>query len=286
MDTLIAYENHLGARIEFGGGIGIAELNYMEHGLRDYSWTYSDLNGRVAKFDRKMATAEFPVGIAAENAARGIELRNLVTAVTEPDVDSMVPGRFIIGEWSLACYVIGCKPTNYWMDDRFAEMTLTVLAERFEWVREIPYHFAPESGGGESASEYGEFPIGFPWEFARPRAARVVANDGLVPCPFLWRAFGPVSNPYVIVGANTYRVNCDVPDGARLEVDSRSKTITVIYSDGTEENVFADRLRGAAGSGSYIFERIPTGDSDMEWTNDYSMDFVLYDVRSAPGWTA
>lgn len=284
MDTLIAYENHLGARLEFGGGSDVRALNYMEHGLRTALWSHDDLSGRVARFSRGMREAAFPVGIAASDGASGIELRNRIAAVTEPDVDAKEPGRFIVGDWSLECYVIGCEPTAYWMDDRFAEMKLTVLAERFEWVREIPYSFG--SGAQQGAvTGNGEFPFDFPWEFARPRIAETIENDGLVACPFLWTAYGPVSNPHMIVGGNVYRVSCDVPDGVRLEVDSRRKTITIVYEDGSEESAFDGRLRGAVGSGSYIFERIPLGESALEWPADYDMDLVLYDVRSAPGWS-
>ena len=283
MDTLIRYVNHNGEELAFGGG-GVRDLNYLEHQLRDYRWTHTDANGRVARFSRGMVEKTFPVGIAAEDGASGIELRNAVLAVTEADVEAMEPGRFVIGDWSLECYVIGCQPTAYWMDDRFAELNLTVLAEKAEWIREIPYHFEPRSDvGGMSGN--GDFPIGFPWEFARPVADTSIENDSLAPCPFLWRAFGPVSNPRIVIGSNQYRVDVGVPSGARLEVDTAAKTIVLIDSNGEAHNAFADRLRGAEGSGSYIFEPVPLGECTVTWTNDYVFDLVLYDIRSAPGWS-
>lgn len=282
MDTLVAYENHLGDRIEFGGGS--ESLHYLEHGLRSYLWEHEDLNGRVAKMSRGMRELSFPVGIAAPDGATGIELRNRVMAVTEPDAADKEPGRFVIGRWSLPCYVIGCEPTNYWMDDRFAEMHLTVLTETSEWVAETLYHFEPGSASGGITGN-GDFPFDFPWEFARPRVAETVSNGGLTRCPFLWRVYGPATDPYVIIGPNTYRVNCDVPVGARLEVDSMAKTITLIDVAGNRENRFADRQLGAKGSGTYIFEPVPPGDNALTRTNDYIMDLVLYDVRSAPGWS-
>lgn len=282
MDTLIAYENHLGQRMEFGGGS--ESLHYLEHGLRSYKWEHSDLDGKVARFSRGMAEASFPVGIAAPDGATGIELRNAVAALVEPDVAAHSPGRFIVGDWSLDCYVIGCDPTAYWMDDRFCELDLTVLAERMEWIRSVEHRFSP--GAGSAGGVGGEFPFDFKWEFRRPRTSEAVSNPGIAPAPFVWRVYGPAQSPYMIAGGNTYRVDCTVPDGSRLEVDSRAKTIKLVHADGSEESVFASRLRGSQGSGTYVFEPFAIGDTSITWNGSYKWDLVLHDVRSSPGWLA
>ena len=279
MDTAITYTNHLGASMTFGGND--EALKYLECGLRDYAWSYTPRNDRAASFRRQLREVPFTVGIAADDGETGIDLRNRLMDVTEPDVLSGTPGTMRIGEYRMACYVVGSKPTSYWMDDRFAEFELTLLAEDPRWVREIPYTFAPEppgSGGGGL-----DYPFGFPFDLCREQMSRRVENDTGAPCPFLLRVFGPATDPGVGVGSNVYRVNRALRDGERLEIDSLARTVVSVGVDGTvDESAYGDREVGAEGSGAYVFEPVASGASAVHWDNTFTFDLLLYDVRSAP----
>lgn len=279
MNTLIRYVNCRGESMDFGGGSD--SLHYLEHGLRDWEWSYSTgaASGRVTSFSAggpKEIT--FPVGIAAESPEEGIELRNRLLLLGEPDVEALEPGTLEVpGGWSLRCWIIAGAPTSYWMDDRYAEFSLTLLAESPVWTREALTMFepaGPESGGVD-------FPFEFSFDFQPESGAQAVSNEGMFPCEWLWRAYGPATNPYVRIGGDLHQVNADVPSGARLEVDSREHTVRVILADGTVQNAYADRVRGGKGSGSYLFERIAPGDNDVTWDGTYAFDLVLYESRIA-----
>lgn len=279
MDTLIRYTNRRGESMSFGGGSD--SLHYLEHGLRDWAWSYSTgaASGRVTSFSHGgPKEIAFPVGIAAEDGGEGIELRNRLLELGEPDIEAMEPGTLEVpGGWSLRCWVIGGAPTNYWMDDRYAEFELTLLAEEPVWTREHETRFEPvqdEAGGID-------YPFEFPFDFQPEAGAQSVSNAGMFACDWLWRVYGPATSPYVRIGTDLHKVNVDVPAGARLEVDSREHTVKVVMSDGTVEDAYADRERGGRGSGTYLFERVPEGDSTVAWDGTYAFDIVLYESRIA-----
>lgn len=280
MDTLIRYTNRRGESMSFGGGS--ETLHYLEHGLRDWAWSYSTgaASGRVTSFSAGgPKEIEFPVGIAAGSEEEGIELRNRLLMLGEPDIDAREPGTLEVGSdgWSLRCWIIGGSPTNYWMDDRFAEFTLTLLVEGPVWTRESLTRFEPpETGSGGI-----DFPFEFPFDFQPESGAKTVSNDGMFACDFLWRVYGPATNPYVRIGTNLHKVNANVPDGARLEVDTREHTVRVVMSDGTVEDAYADRERGGKGSGTYLFEPIQPGDSSVAWVGTYYFDIILRESRIA-----
>lgn len=285
MRTDIAYVNGLGERLELGGSS--ETLHYMEHGLRDWSWSWeTGAAGFVSSFSRrppKPVEVSLPVGIAARDGAEGVELRNLVDSVGEYDVLTRRAGRLYVGDWYVSCWIVGCAPTDYWMDDRFAEMRLTLLVESPGWVREHALTLVPEAGDA-GVSDGFDYPHDFPVEFRRERVSRQVYNSGLEPMDFLWRAYGPCEDPWVSVGGDLHGVNVDVPAGSRLEVDSRARTAVLVSADGSVEGVYGSRVAGAEGSGTYLFERVPLGASSLSWDNSFRMDFVTYEVRTSCPW--
>ena len=55
-----------------------------------------------------------------------------------------------------------------------------------------------------------------------------------------------------------------------------------MQDNGTRENVYKFRERGAHGSGSYLFEPIKPGTDDITWDNTFDFDLTLYETRSTP----
>ncbi len=282
----IAYVNGRGERLELGGDD--ASLHYFEHGLRDWSWSWSTgaAAGKVSSFSRrgdKPAEVPFPVGIGAGNAEEGIALRNRVQEVGEHDIAAKSPGRLYVGDWYLRCWIVAGEPTDYWMDDRIAELDLTLLVDDPGWVLEREMRFVPETGADGLAAG-ADFPCDLPAELKRERLSKTVSNGALFPCDFLWRAYGPATDPYVRVAGNLYKVNVDLPAGSRLEVDSAARSVTVVSQHGERSDAYGDREKGPEGSGSYIFEKVPVGESSLSWDNSFAFDLVLYDVRTACPW--
>lgn len=282
MKTSITYTNHLGESMSFGGGS--ESLHYMEHGLRGWSWAHraGAASGGPTSFYRPRAQElTFPVGIAARSGEDGLALRDRVQRLGEPDIEARTPGRLQVNGWWLPCYITGGSPGSYWMDDRYCEFELTVLADRAEWTRETEMRYVPE----EALPEGGvDFPRDFPFDLRREAQVKTYDCPAAGGVDFLWRVYGPATSPYLRIGDDLHRVNAAVPDGSRLEVDTREKTAVVVSSEGYVENVYSKRERGGVGSGSYLFERIPEGTSTIAWDNTFSFDLVVYETASAPPW--
>lgn len=282
MDTEITYTNHKGASITFGGTD--EALNYLAHALRDYKWAYGKRAGKIVRLEREPREATFPVGIAASSEGEGLALRDRIAAVTEPDTTAEIPGNLTICGYSTPCYVIAASPTKYWMDDRFAELKLTVLLTNSTWTRETLHHFTPEMSIGFGSGI--DFPFEFPFDFAAARPPRAIMNDAMGAGPFIWRVFGPARDPYFKAGDDMHQVFVELRAGERLEVDSRPgrRTAVKLSAAGEKTNVFDNRLRGDLGSGTYLFEPIPAGRVAFSWDNGYAFDLVLVDQTSAPPW--
>lgn len=285
MRTDIAYVNCRGERIEFGGTDD--QLHYFEHELRNWEWTYGTgaAGDSVTSFSRrpsKPSEKQFPVGVAAKDGESGIELRNRIDRIGEADVAAMAPGRLYVGDRYVKCWIIAGEPTNYWLDDRFYEVELTLLVEDPGWVLERERRFVPETGSDSGPGE--DFPFDFPVEFKRERLSKYVENEAMFPCDFLWRVYGPATAPYIRIAGNLYKVNVDLSLGDRLEVSSADRTIRVVNQSGVATDAYGSREKGAEGSGSYVFQKIPAGDSSLAWDNSFAFDLVTYDVVTQCPW--
>lgn len=279
MRTDITYVSNSGERITFGGSS--EELHYFANDLRKFEWTHNFgvAKNRVMSFTREPKTLSFKVGIAAESESAGIAWRNKIATLGEYDIAHMMPGKLYVGDWYISCWIVSASFDNYWMSDRFAEIELGILAERVEWTHDLFYQFVPTQTVSQGVHG-ANFPYNFEHDFMASFPAREIENSATFAADFIWRAYGPVTNPYIRIDTNLYQVNISIPDKARLEVDSRRKTCILIGADGTQTNVFNDRTRGAHGSGSYIFERIEPGINKVSWANTYIFDLILMESCS------
>ena len=65
-----------------------------------------------------------------------------------------------------------------------------------------------------------------------------------------------------------------------MVIDSRKKEIYEIQRLGNRVEHIRNRLRGAKGSGQYIFEEILSGYNDVMWDNTFGFD--LYLIHESP----
>mgnify|MGYP007003682516 CR=1 FL=1 len=54
----------------------------------------------------------------------------------------------------------------------------------------------------------------------------------------------------------------------------------------TSSTPSARRTEGSgAGSGEYIFERVPAGTCEVSWDNSFGFDLTLYEEEGEPAWS-
>lgn len=92
--------------------------------------------------------------------------------------------------------------------------------------------------------------------------------------------YGPVVNPQVIIGDKSYLVNIVLEQGERLEIDSRTRTVTKISKNGEQVNAFHNREKGKK-----FFKKIPPGRQKVVWSGKFDWDLVIYEERSEPRWS-
>ena len=99
--------------------------------------------------------------------------------------------------------------------------------------------------------------------------------------------FGPCVNPSFQIGGNTYAVDVTVPEGGHVSLSATGlrKSITLTAENGDVSDVFDKGVRGnGSGSGSYVFEPIPAGDSLLTVSGNYGLDLTMFDVSGGVPW--
>jgi hypothetical protein len=131
-----------------------------------------------------------------------------------------------------------------------------------------------------------DYPHISPYDYQKTSSTESIMPGVLTPSDVRLVIYGPAVNPYVIVGDNRYQVNATVPSGGYLTVDGRDKSIVLTLADGTVQNVFSSGVRGGgAGGGSYIFEKVPAGTSEVTYDGSFGFDLGWYEEEGEPPWS-
>ena len=91
--------------------------------------------------------------------------------------------------------------------------------------------------------------------------------------------YGEVTDPSVTIAGHIYSVTGHVDADEYLVIDSRTKTITKVESDGDRVNWFQYRNKL-----NYVFQKIPSGENNVLWDGTFSFNVTLYEERSEPKW--
>lgn len=255
-----------------GGGsfVGTAD------NLRSRQWTYS-LGYRALESSTRPAREVdvlFETDYATADALR---------RAADADVSAHTPGTFVAqGEWRQRGYIVACQP-QYIHYGRVG-LTLQVVLLDGAWWRLVEQTFYVDSGtplGG-----YLDYDYDYPYDFMAPTIENTITPSVLTPSAVRLVIYGQVTNPYVIIGGNTYQVNVTVPAGGYLIVDGREKTITLVLSDGTKQNAFSYGVRAnGEGGGTYIFEPIKGAEQDVQWLGTFEFDLGWYEEEGEPPWS-
>lgn len=235
----------------------------------------SEVNGKVASFTTGVTTRKL------ECATYGMLARRRLYEIPAYDVAEMKPGRLYVGDWYLVCYVTASSQERWWATDGIAKYELTVTIEDPHWRRDTTYVYTERHEGGQGL----DFQYDFQYDFGYAPSTVVVQNDNYLAADALIRIYGAVKNPTISVGENDYTVNVSLEQGDYLEISTYDKTVRVVRLTGKVENAFPD-IQGEymEGSGSYIFEKVPTGQSDVTWSGTFDFDIVVTERRDEPRW--
>lgn len=272
----LRYKNHLNEVFDFGTNGIYVDSNE----LHDYEWAVTTKNERIAALTRTVSKRQIPVKISCETEEEGIVARNKLFEIAEKDVLAMQHGQIICGDYYFKCFVTCSKKTYYQPTKRVMEATLTVTSDYPFWVKETTVSYGAASSEEGSTQSYLDYTIDYPIDYFCDLTTRPVNNTGFVSSNFRIIIYGSCVNPSISIAGHVYQVNCTVASGEFLTIDASAKKIYLTARDGTVTNQFNNRNRK-----SYIFEKIPTGQSVVSWDGDFGFDIILLEERSEPKWT-
>ena len=191
-------------------------------------------------------------------------------------------GLLTVDGWSQTALVTGIEPS--YDPPGPAKYTLTVALLDGLWrKRDDVQHFWSD------ALQPGldlDYPHDYPHDYMPTTRNASVVNSAVSAMPFEMVIYGPVSEPSITMGGNTYELHMDIPSGAYVTINSveGQRSIVMTAENGDLTNVFAKGERGTGmGSGSYIFEPLPSGEHQVQWKG-FGFDLTVIRERSVPAW--
>ena len=250
---------------------------YSECGIRDWRWSWESNAGAVTRLYRDMETESVPVMVTGT-----LEDRDRMADVFDRDAALLSPGTLWAGEWQRRCFAVESSKASRWVSRTHMEYEVSFLFVDPMWARYVEWSFPVDKT--DTGGKLG-FPFDFPFDLGCGRLSKSFVLDAVRDCNFRLTVYGDARSPYVVVGGNTYQVNCDLSDGDILVVDSRLRKIEVTTNLGDVRNAFDQRARGNAGSGSFVFEKVKPGYNSVSWDNTFGFDIGCYIERNEPSWT-
>lgn len=187
-------------------------------------------------------------------------------------------GLLTVDGWSQTALVTGIEPS--YDPPGPAKYTLTVALLDGLWrKRDDVQHFWSD------ALQPG-LDLDYPHDYMPTTRNASVVNSAVPAMPFEMVIYGPVSEPSITMGGNTYELHMDIPSGAYVTINSveGQRSIVMTAENGDLTNVFAKGERGTGmGSGSYIFEPLPSGEHQVQWKG-FGFDLTVIRERSVPAW--
>ena len=249
--------------------------------LFDYLWTYSTKtynNASINRFAKEMVEKGFDINIRGTTRAEFKEAVATILKVFDYDVRNKAPGKLYVGTSYLRCYIIGASRSQRYVNTTHCTVTFTVVADKDTWIEETTNRYISRTNSPDSDSL--NYPYGYPYNYMSNIMSDVINNTGYSPTGFELKIYGAVSNPSVYIADHEYNVGADIETGEYLVINSMSREIYKVATDGTKVNAFSERNRE-----SYIFEAIPEGLNSVAWNGLFCFDITLLIERSEPVWT-
>lgn len=250
--------------------------------FREYGVDYNMVRNTVTRFSHDPKEYKLPITISAATQEEGAALLDRLQQAFDHDVRANKAGRIEIDDYWTKAFV-----TTFGLscDDSFGlwevEVETKVLLPDPVWVLERKRAFS--TARDDDAAGGLNYPHNYPFNFYSGVTVDSIDNDLSWPCAVKIIIYGAASNPYVYIGSNRYEVDVEVPEGGLLIIDGLDKSqIELRDRYGNVQNVFNRRISGTQGSGTYIFEPIPSGVNPVTWDGSFDFDVILCGERSWP----
>ncbi len=273
---MITYKSRrTGETVTFGGRV--AALSSTPS--RGWQWDVSALNGS-SRYSR--TAREFDVSASFVNAS--YDFANRFFALIDGDTEAGIEGVLEFQGWEIrGNFAAG---SNDFLGAGCSSYTLTFHSDWPVWRKEVGRLSFPVSSGSPSGGL--DYPHDYPHDYGPPPSGqRTIDVDALRPSDFELIVYGPATNPSVTIAGIRHEVNCEVPSGSLLFVNSlnakRGEVGAAIFtraSDGTTKNQYGSQSREFD-----VFAPVQPGSNLVTWSGLFGFDLILYETRTVRPWT-
>ena len=272
------YEGSDGSRIDLmGDGIYAQDPENLTANKWEYS-TISGVNGlgRVKRFYKDTQEAKLNLDIMADNADEFNPIMYKLHRTFDRDIRRMKPGKLWWNDFCKEVFAVETSQNEF--DELFEAVNreVTFISVYPYWVRRITYQYGTNITNVDAGLDYDH---DYDFDYGMEEITEVIQNDCIDAANFEMKFYGPIENPSVTIGGHEYEVLTTLAEGDYVIVNSLTKKILQYDAYGNVENVFHLRNRD-----SYIFEKIPEGETVIARSKDYMLDITIFDERGEPEW--
>ena len=272
------YEGSDGSRVDLmGNGV------YAQHpeNLTNTEWKYSAISGangigRVKRFYKDTQECSLTLGVMADNAEDFNEKMYQLHRIFDRDIRRMKPGKLWWNDWYKEVFTI--ETSNDEFEELFesVDRDVTFISVYPYWVRKITHQYRNMDFNSGDGLDYD---YDYDYDYGLDEITEVIQNNCIDAANFEMVFYGPIEHPSVTIGGHEYEVLTTLGTGDRLVINSIARTIMQYNASGIAVNVFHLRNRD-----SYIFEKIPEGETQVLRSKDHLLDITIYDERGEPEW--
>lgn len=274
---LFKYTNNRNEVFEFGSKTG---LYLDESELFDYSWDVEASQGKITSILRE--PHEIPVSLLFLASSKDAGIINDFDTITDYDVRIGKPGKLELNGYTLDGLFIRSEASDYAWKKGYMRRDMSFFTTSKDWYR--VNKFSIQNFGARPTTGKG-YPHAFAHSYTNTGSSGSINNTSPFPCEFVMSIYGPCSDPYVVIGDNTYQLDLTLGRFERVVIDSTDHTKVLKYSMyGDTTNVFDSVVFGAPGSGQYIFEPIAPGTNVLSLPIDLLVNLDIIEPRSTPRW--
>ena len=218
--------------------------------LKDWLWGYTEQFGQLGSFRRAKQEWELPIGIAGD----GLSYRDALCNVFSADVLANEPGRLVLRDWSLQCYIVQANyEYGFYNTELDRKAIFRVRAIDSTWIREVTRTYSGIPGGsGTNVDLWRDYmrdgtpPPGRGYDYGYNMLeshSATIEMEGNSGNGYRITIYGPAIDPAVYINGHPIQVFIELDPGDRLLIVSNGgiKTITLIKANGYTINAFNHR---------------------------------------------
>ena len=248
--------------------------------IKNWLWNYKEQFGRYGSFYRNKTERELVIVIADDNKV----VRDNLCDIFAADILAGSPGKLVMNDWELNCYVVEAE--YEFGHDLSRKAVFKVVSDDPAWIRTNTRVFSGESEGvidqdfGRDYSFEDDilgrgYNYGYSLAGTHTAAINLPGSENGYEVTF----YGPIVNPIIYINNHPIKVLIEVEATERLRIISNGeeKTIKLLSQTGQETDAFIYRDKDHS-------PFVSLGSYSVITFGEIRFDFTTIERRSEPTW--